>query len=114
MSLDAGCCGREDVRPYRETSLEPGRSEKSDSSLNTPGQPSAPCRQVLQQGPRARLGKGGVINGATHFDDCNVFPQMGFERVKKGLVRLGVVKFLAGRADHADGLPRDQECDATL
>ena len=37
---------------------------------------------VFQQRARARLGEPGVIDGAIHFDHCDVVPQMGLERVE--------------------------------
>jgi len=48
---------------------------------------ACPCRQIAQQCRRALLGECGVVDGAIHFDDLDILPQIRLERVKEGLVR---------------------------
>src|SRR5205814_541263 len=63
---------------------------------------------ILEQRLRASLSKGRVVDFTIHFDDGDVFSEVGFETVKERPVGLEVVERFSGGADHADGPARDK------
>jgi hypothetical protein len=69
--------------------------------------------EVFEESAGAGFGERRVVDGAIHFDDRDVFAQVGFQRVEQGEVGGRVVKFLAGRADDTEGFERQEHGDWT-
>src|SRR5438477_2390277 len=92
-------------RPGEGASVQgPNACAKRKSALGC----SSLRRKLAQQRPGARLGKRGVVDGAIQFHHLDILAQIYLQGLEQRLVRGRIMELLAGRADDADGLLRNQ------
>src|SRR5437867_1121096 len=89
------------------SSSDPSRSA---TAIDTSFCHSVAARQgdVFEQGLCAGFGKGRIINGTVQFQHLDAGAEAGLQSVEERLIGHWIVKFLSGRANHADGLTWNQ------